>query len=137
MMPSVKPSDYVAYGPLSGKASRTLAAMPFITIESALMSDATAVTQLLGEVPAAPPAGAWALAQSYATESRLAKLYYISSEIAIVVSVSDVSETQLERIVSQREPALLRARGVISKALLISIVEQALGEGLAPRARMH
>jgi hypothetical protein len=101
------------------------------------MSDANAVTQLLGEVPAAPPAGAWALAQSYASEARLAKLYYISCEIAIVVTVSDVSESQLERIVCQREPALLRARGVVSKALLISIVEQALGDGGAARVRMH
>jgi hypothetical protein len=111
--------------------------MPFITIESALMSDANAVTQLLGEVPPVPPPGAWVLDQSYVSEARLAKLYYISSEIAIVVTVSDVSESQLEGIVRQREPALLRARGVMSKALLLSIVEQALGEGLGTPVRMH
>ena len=101
------------------------------------MSDDAAVRRLLGETPPAIPAGAWALEQSYDSDARLAKLYYISSEVVIVVSVSDVSEEQLERIMQQREPALRRAQGVISNALLLSIIEQALEEDPATPVRMH
>ena len=108
-----------------------------VTIESAPRSDDTAVRRLLGEAPPTVPAGAWALEQSYDSEARLGKLYYISSEVVIVVSVSDVSEEQLERIVDEQEPALQRAQGAISNALILSTIEQALGQEPATRVRMH
>ena len=111
-----------------------------VTIEAAPRSDDAAVRRLLGEAPPAVPAGAWALEQSYDSEARLGKLYYISSEGVIVVSVSDVSEEQMRRIVDGQEPALQRAQGVISSALIVSIIEEALEEGPAgpaTRARMH
>ena len=111
-----------------------------VTIEAAPRSDDAAVRRLLGEAPPAVPAGAWALEQSYDSEARLGKLYYISSEGVIVVSVSDVSEEQMRRIVDAQEPALQRAQGVISSALILSIIEEALEEGPAGPAtpvRMH
>lgn len=111
-----------------------------VTIEAAPRSDDAAVRRLLGEVPPTVPAGAWALEQSYDSEARLGKLYYISSEGVIVVSVSDVSEEQMRRIVDAQEPALQRAQGVISSALIVSIIEEALEEGPAgpvTRVRMH
>ena len=108
-----------------------------VTIESAPRSDDTAVRRLLGEAPPAVPAGAWALEHSYDSDARLAKLYFISSEVVIVVSVSDVSEEQLERIVDEQEPALQRAQGAISNALILSTIEQALGQEPATRVRMH
>jgi len=111
-----------------------------VTIEAAPRSDDAAVRRLLGEPPPAVPAGAWALEQSYDSEARLGKLYYISSEGVIVVSVSDVSEEQMRRIVDAQEPALQRAQGVISSALILSIIEEALEEGPAgpaTRVRMH
>jgi hypothetical protein len=108
-----------------------------VTIESAPRSDDAAVRRLLGEAPPAVTAGAWALEQSYDSEARLGRLYYISSEVVIVVSISDVSEEQLERIVDEQEPALQRAQGVISNALILSTIEQALGQEPAMRVRMH
>ena len=111
-----------------------------VTIEAAPRSDDAAVRRLLGEAPPAVPAGAWALEQSYNSEARLGKLYYISSEGVIVVSVSDVSEEQMRSIVDAQEPALQRAQGVISSALILSILEEALEEGSArpaTRVRMH
>src|SRR6516164_261041 len=108
-----------------------------VTIETAPMSDAAAVRRLLGAAPPAVPAGAWVLEESYDGDARLAKLYFISSEVVIVVSVSDVSEEELQRIMDEREPAIRRAQGVISSALLMSIIEEALEEGPATRVRMH
>ena len=111
-----------------------------VTIEAAPRSDDAAVRRLLGEAPPAVPAAAWVLEQTYDSEARLGKLYYISSEVVIVVSVSDVSEEQLERIVDEQEPALQRAQGAISNALILSILEEALEEGSAgpaTRVRMH
>jgi len=55
----------------------------------------------------------------------------------IVVSVSDVSEEQLQRIMDEREPAIRRAQGIISHDLLVSIVEQALEGEPAARVWMH
>jgi len=108
-----------------------------VTIEAAPMSDEAAVRRLLEAAPQAVPAGAWALEESYDSDARLAKLYFISSEVVIVVSVSDVSEEQLRRIMDEREPAIRRAQGIISNDLLVSIVEQALEEEPAARVWMH
>jgi hypothetical protein len=108
-----------------------------VSIESAPRSDDAAVRRLLGEAPPTVPAGAWALQQSYDSEARLGKLYYISSEVVIVVSVSDVSEEQMQRIADGQEPALKRAEGVLSQALIMSIIEQALDEEPATPVRMH
>ena len=111
-----------------------------VTIEAAPMSDDAAVRRLLGAAPPAVPAAAWVLEQTYDSEARLGKLYYISSEGVIVVSVSDVSEEQMRRIVDAQEPALQHAHGVISSALILSIIEEALEEGAAgpaTRVRMH
>ena len=111
-----------------------------VTIESVPRSDDAGIRRLLGEAPPAVPAGAWALEQSYDSEARLGKLYYISSEGVIVVSVSDVSEEQMQRIVDGQEPALKRAQGVISSALILSIIEEALEEGSAgppTRVQLH
>ena len=108
-----------------------------VTIETTPMSDDAAVRRLLGAAPPAVPAGAWALEESYDSDARLAKLYYISSEVAIVVSVSDVSEEQLQRIMDEREPAIRRAQGIVSNDLLLSIIEQALDEEPATRVRIH
>ena len=109
-----------------------------VTIEAAPMSDDAAVRRLLGEAPTAVPAGAWALEESYDSDARLAKLHYISSEVVIVVSVSDVSAEQLQRIMDEREPAIRRAEGIISNALLMSIIEQAFDqEEPATRVRVH
>jgi hypothetical protein len=77
------------------------------------------------------------LEESYDSDARLAKLYYISSEVAIVVSVSDVSKEQLQRIMDEREPAIRRAQGIVSNDLLLSIIEQALDEEPATRVRIH
>ena len=111
-----------------------------VTIESAPRDDDAAVRRLLGGAPPAVPAGAWALEQNYDSEARLGKVYYISSEVVVVVSVSDISEEQMQRIVDAQEPALKRAQGVISNALIMSIIEQALEEGPdgpATQVRMH
>ena len=108
-----------------------------VTIEAAPMSDEAAVRRLLEAAPQAVPAGAWALEESYDSDARLAKLYFISSEVVIVVSVSDVSEEQLQRIMDEREPAIRRAQGIISHDLLVSIVEQALEREPAARVWMH
>ena len=108
-----------------------------VTIETAPMSDAAAVRRLLGAAPPAVPAGAWALEESYDGDARLAKLYFISSEVVIVVSVSDVSEEELQRIMDEREPAIRRAQGIVSNDLLLSIIEQALDEEPATRVRIH
>jgi hypothetical protein len=111
-----------------------------VTIESAPRDDDAAVRRLLGGAPPAVPADAWELEQNYDSEARLGKIYYISSEGVIVVSVSNVSEEQMQRIVDAQEPALKRAEGVISRALIISIIEEALEEvpdGPATPVRMH
>ena len=108
-----------------------------VTIEAAPMSDEAAVRRLLEAAPQAVPAGAWALEESYDSDARLAKLYFTSSEVVIVVSVSDVSEEQLQRIMDEREPAIRRAQGIISHDLLVSIVEQALEGEPAARVWMH
>src|SRR5215472_7623998 len=111
-----------------------------VTIEAAPMSDDAGVRRLLGAAPPAVPAGAWALEESYDSEAQLGKLYYISSEGVIVVSVSNVSEEQMRRIVDAQEPALQREQGAISSAIVLSTIEEALEEGpagLATRVRMH
>jgi hypothetical protein len=110
-----------------------------VTIEAAPMSDDVAVKRLLGAAPTPVPAGAWALEESYDSNSRLAKLYFISSEVVIVVCVSDVSEEELQRIMDEREPAIRRAQGIISNELLRAIIEQGLEgeEEPATPVRMH
>jgi len=110
-----------------------------VTIEAAPRSDDTAVRRLLGAAPTPVPAGAWALEESYDSDARLAKLYFINSEVVIVVSVSDVSEEQLQCIMDEREPAIRRAQGIISNDLLLSMIEHALEgqEEPATPVRMH